>query len=247
MKKILLLSSFFLFMTAFSLVLLLSLKENRNIRDLFSEKVHFTRSTTDTFHTWNDQRWEVRERFKLGRGYLLSQQIEHTPGSVKIKLNHQTADGGEIRTRNTFQYGQFEAAIKVAHASGSITGFFLYAPPDLHHEIDIEIFNEPESKALFTIYQDGRVAKQQEYTLPFDPTEEFHDYRMDILPEETRFLIDGKVVQSWEGNFSSSPMQLMINSWYPSWLDIQGPALSATVINKVSYKQMKKPTGMEKE
>ena len=239
MKKKLLLSSLFLFIAAFSLVLLLSLKEKITIQDLFSEKekLNFTPSTTDTFRTLNKKRWEVRERFKLGRGYLLAQQVQLVSGAVKIELNSETAAGGEIRTRESFQYGQFEAAIKTANAPGSITGFFLYAPPDLYHEIDIEIFNEPESKVLFTIYQDGKVAKQQEYLLPFDPTKEIHHYRIDILPEETRFLIDGELIQLWEGNFSSRPMQLMINSWYPSWLEIKEPATSATVIEKVSYKK----------
>ncbi|KMY53881.1 hypothetical protein AC623_07775 [Bacillus sp. FJAT-27231] len=234
MKKKLLLSSLLLFIAAFSLVLLL-LKE----KNLFSEKetVDFTPSTVDTFHTLDNKKWEVREQFKLGRGYLLAQQVQPGSGTIKIELDSQPAAGGEIRTKELFQYGQFEASIKTAHSPGSITGFFLYAPPDLYHEVDIEIFNERKSKVLFTIYQNGKVAKQQEYPLPFDPTQEFHDYRMDVLPEETRFLIDGELIQSWKGNFSSQPMQLMINSWYPSWLEIEGPASSTTVIDKVSYRK----------
>ncbi|UAT32064.1 glycoside hydrolase family 16 protein [Bacillus badius] len=233
MKKKWLLASLFLFMIVFSVILLLSLKERTGMPKTEREK--FTPSTVDTFQLFNRKDWEIREKFKLGRGYLLARQVAPAPGKVEIKLNSRTADGGEIRTRESFQYGQFEAVIQTADAPGSITGFFLYAPPDLHHEIDIEIFNERKSKVLLTIYQNGKVAKQMEHPLPFDPTKELHHYRIDVLPEETRFLIDGELIQAWKGNFSSKPMQLMINSWYPSWLEIKRDASSATVIDQVSF------------
>ncbi|WP_338754303.1 family 16 glycosylhydrolase [Bacillus sp. FJAT-52991] len=194
-----------------------------------------TSRTVEDFETFDSTRWEVREEFPLGHGYLLADQVSHQPGKVVLSLSDQEGNGGEIRTRETFQYGRFEATIQVADAPGSITGFFLYAPPDLYHEIDIEIWNDSSGKVLFTVYKDGKEAKQATYQLPFDPTKDAHRYRIDVLPNEVSFYIDGEAVQSWKGQFSSKKMQLMINSWYPTWLNKQVAKQPKTTIEQVSY------------
>ncbi|WP_203362531.1 glycoside hydrolase family 16 protein [Bacillus sp. REN10] len=197
--------------------------------------VHPWNRTVERFDTFNDKRWEIRKEFPLGQGYLLANQVSHQRGKIILSLSDQEGNGGEIRTRETFQYGRFEADIQVADAPGSITGFFLYAPPDLYHEIDIEIWNDSSGKVLFTIYKDGKEAKQATYQLPFDPTKSVHRYRMDILPDEVSFYIDGEQIQAWEGQFSSKDMQLMINSWYPTWLTKQKANKRETVIEQVQY------------
>ena len=46
--------------------------------------------------------------------------------------------------------------MKLPHAPTSITGFFLYRAPDLEREIDIEVFNDPTGRVMFTTYSGGR-------------------------------------------------------------------------------------------
>ena len=55
-----------------------------------------------------------------------------------------------MRTQPTFRYGSYRARIQVADAPSSITGFFLYAPPDSESEIDVELFNDPQGEVMFT-------------------------------------------------------------------------------------------------
>ncbi|MGM7637084.1 family 16 glycosylhydrolase [Bacillus sp. Hm123] len=197
--------------------------------------LHTFNRTVDKFDTFDHDKWEIRKEFPLGHGLLLADQVNHERGKVILSLADQEGNGGEIRTRETFQYGRFEADIQVADAPGSITGFFLYAPPDLYHEIDIEIWNDSSGKVLFTVYKDGKQAKQATHQLPFDPTKGVHRYRFDVLPNKLSFYIDGEEVQSWKGQFSSKEMQLMINSWYPTWLKKQPANEPKTIIKQVSY------------
>ena len=48
------------------------------------------------------------------------------------------------------------ARLQVPDAPSSITGFFLYAPPDYASEIDIELYNDPRGLVMFTTYAGGR-------------------------------------------------------------------------------------------
>jgi hypothetical protein len=47
------------------------------------------------------------------------------------------------------------ARLKVSSAPSSLTGFFLYAPPDYESEIDIEILNDASGTAWFPAWLAG--------------------------------------------------------------------------------------------
>jgi len=66
-----------------------------------------------------------------------------------------------------------------------------------------------------------RFEKNNEYVgnLGFDPTKEFHDYRFEYDENLVSFYIDGIFIKSWSDGFPKEGMYLMINSWYPTWLD----------------------------
>ncbi len=106
---------------------------------------------------------------------------------------------------------------------GSITGFFLYEPPDLASEIDIEIYNDPSGKILFTTYADGEQTHTEPTSLPFDPTEDFHDYAFFYDESSITFYVDGKPMQEFEGSLPEKRMKLYVNTWFPTWLDGEEP------------------------
>ena len=80
-----------------------------------------------------------------------------------------------------FGFGRFEARVRVPHAPSSITGFFLYEPPDEAQEIDIEIFNDRTGRVMFTYYSAGHQVSRT-HELPFDPTAGFHTYGFTMEP-----------------------------------------------------------------
>ena len=168
--------------------------------------------------------WKATDR-KLGRGKIRSENVSMQNGKVRLTLPADTVSGAEIESEKLHGPGSlYTARIKVPDAPSSITGFFLYEPPDLESEIDIEIFNEPSGKILFTTYADGKQTHTEEKKLPFDPTKEFHDYVFFYGEDSVVFYVDGEEMQRYEGGIPTEKMQLYVNSWYPTWLETQKPA-----------------------
>ncbi len=175
-------------------------------------------STQDSFKELDHSIWIKRDG-SLGRSQLQQNNVIIDDKGLKIKLPANTLNGGEIQTRKELSFGSYEVEMKLPNAPSSITGFFLYKEPDFYHEIDIEIYNEPNAYILFTTYKDGRVYNEYKEFLDFDPTENYHRYRFDYYPNEVAFYIDDEFINSWDRGFSHEPMRLMLNAWFPRWLD----------------------------
>ncbi|CAA9456834.1 MAG: GH16 [uncultured Rubrobacteraceae bacterium] len=168
--------------------------------------------------------WKATER-KLGRGRLLPENVSMEAGKVRLKLPANAVSGGEIESEALYGPGStYTARMKVPDAPSSITGFFLYEPPDLESEIDIEVFNEPSGRILFTTYADGKQTHTKEKKLPFDPTEDFHDYGFFYGEDSVVFYVDGEEMQRFGTGIPTEKMQLYVNSWYPTWLQTRKPA-----------------------
>ena len=56
-------------------------------------------------------------------------------------------------------------------------------------------------------------------TLLFDPTVEFHDYRIEWSRGRVRFLVDGELMQEWTEGVPRDAMYVMSNAWWPVWLN----------------------------
>lgn len=170
----------------------------------------------DDFSSFDEARWEAGDH-ALGRSYLHPRNVGASDGALRLKLPSGTTDGAEIVSHTRHGYGSYEARIKVPMAPSSITGFFLYYPPDFASEIDIEVFNDDSRRVMFTYYSDGKTVTKNA-RLPFDPTADFHTYRFDYEPNRLRFYVDGELMTTLRGNLPRTPMRLYVNAWYPAWL-----------------------------
>lgn len=176
----------------------------------------------EDFESLEKSRWNVSSK-ELGRGRLEPENVTVEDGSLRLKLPAGTLDGGEIESRELYQYGTYRARIRVANAPSSITGFFLYREPDLQNELDVEIFNDSSGRILFTSYSGGRETNTVEKELPFDPTAKFHEYRFDFYPEGAEFYVDGELLHRFDGGLPEDPMKLYLNAWFPKWLSGEEP------------------------
>jgi beta-glucanase (GH16 family) len=158
---------------------------------------------------------------QLGRSAL-------SPGNVlpgpALRLPAGTTDGGEIRSTSTFASGTVHARLKVADAPSSITGFFLYAPPDLASEIDIELYNDPSGLVMLTTYAGGRQTHTEQRELGFNPTAGSHDYAIAWGASKVTFSVDGAALRTWSTGVPKAPMNLYVNAWFPTWLAGLAPA-----------------------
>ncbi|MFO8069991.1 MAG: glycoside hydrolase family 16 protein [Alkalibacterium sp.] len=185
-------------------------------------------NTVEHFQTIDDTQWFSRDGL-LGRTQLRNEHVAVMDDRLTITMPAETLEGGEIQTVDRMPYGSYEISMKLPDAPSSLTGFFLYKAPDFHHEIDIEIFNQPESEVLFTSYSQGSTQHENRAELAFDPTVAFHRYRIDYYPEQISFYIDDQRMQTWKDGYSTEPMHLMVNTWFPKWLEGNTPEEDQTL------------------
>lgn len=167
-------------------------------------------------------KWQTSDK-PLGRTLFQSQNVSLSSGRLTLNIPENTLNGAEIWTRERLSYGIYSARLKLPNAPGSITGFFLYEPPDYAHEIDIELYNQPNSQLMLTTYANGSRQNAVQRPLAFDPTADFHEYLIDYQPNGLSFYVDGQWQQTWVSGYSHEPMRLMLNLWYPQWLEGVAP------------------------
>ncbi|MDP8974095.1 MAG: Ig-like domain-containing protein [Actinomycetota bacterium] len=176
-------------------------------------------------------RWSAGDH-ELGRSYLDPNNVSTRGGELALKLPANEPNGGEIRSNDTYRYDSYAARVKVPNAPSSITGFFLYEPPDYASEI----YNDTSRRIMFSTYTGGKQTHTQTMTLPFDPTTGFHDYRFDYTPSSVSFYADGILMKSWSGGVPNTPMRLYVNAWFPTWLEGQSPSADQFIlVDKISY------------
>lgn len=179
----------------------------------------------DPFDAFDAARWTARQH-PLGRGDFWARNVVHDPAIGVLRLVHPagTLDGGEIASVARYAFGRFEARLRTPRAPGTISALFLYEGGVRSDEIDIEIVNDGTRRVLFTTWIDERQTMSVTRTLPFDPADGFHDYRIEWERGVVRFAVDGVTMHEWASRkgVPTSRMHLFANSWWPVW--IGGPA-----------------------
>ena len=186
---------------------------------------------------FDTDRWE-RGDHPLGRGSVRAANTAPAGRVLSLRLEPRDHEGAEIVSRERFGDGTFRARLRLPEAPGSLTGFFLYEPPDLASEIDVEVPNSREGRVLFTIYHDGR-ERHHERRLGFDPTAAAHEYGFHRDGERVRFVVDGRILHEFSGPLPRAPMRLHLNTWWPRWLEGRRDAPPSHVL----VEWVERPTG----
>ena len=183
-----------------------------------SEKRLICYSRQDDFSVWDETFWNVSDK-TLGRTEFLPENITVADGTLSVAIPAGTLDGGEIYTAETQSFGAYEARMKLPAAPSSITGFFMYSPPDYYYEIDMELPNQPDGTILLTTYADGQKSNTLTVALGFDPTAAFHNYRIEYYEDGVEFYVDDRYLAGWSDCRPKERMHLMLNVWFPDWLE----------------------------
>ncbi|MGM0421390.1 MAG: family 16 glycosylhydrolase [Bacillota bacterium] len=157
---------------------------------------------------------------RLGRGRLRPDNIKFIDDILVLSSPNNSYHGAEVRTIERLGYGTYSAIIKSDYVPGSFTAFFLYQ--DLtsgNDEIDIEIHNDGSRHVDFVTFKDGVKTNKESKILDFDPTADYYKYSIDYQPEIIRFYVEGKLLASFKDGLPAAEMKLMINHWWPVWLD----------------------------
>jgi beta-glucanase (GH16 family) len=195
------------------------------------------RTVTDDFAVLDPARWSPAEH-ALGRSALAPANATVADGRLALALPAGTTDGAEVRSTATYRHGSFAARIQAARAPSSLTGFFLYAPPDYASEVDFEIRDDRTGTAMLSTYAGGRQTHTETIGLGFDPTAAFHVYEIALDRNTVTFRVDGRALRTWRNGVPRAPMPLYLNAWYPTWLaGTPAPSGAATLVDSFSVTQ----------
>lgn len=172
----------------------------------------------DNFDNFDTDKWK-KTNHQLERADLQSKNISLLDGKLRIHMPADRFEGGEFQSSQPLGFGAYEIRMKLPDVPSSLTGFFLYKSPSLHHEIDIEIYNDKTGEFFLTTYADGEKKNLHLDKMSFDPTLDFHNYRIEYYPDRVSFYIDDVFMKAWSNGFTNEPMFLVVNSWYPDWLE----------------------------
>ncbi|ROW17591.1 hypothetical protein VPNG_00567 [Cytospora leucostoma] len=156
--------------------------------------------------------------------------------------------GGEIDTaRLDILHGTFRSSVRLTDVSGTVSAFFWYFNDT--QEIDMEFlskdFHTENSSYPVNLVLQSRESEEAGYNaigtrnyqvayLPFNPTTDFHEYRMDFTPRSVAFYADGDVLAVMDSpdGVPTSAGHLALSQWSngnPSWSG--GPPATDAVMN----------------
>ncbi|KAK3944591.1 concanavalin A-like lectin/glucanase domain-containing protein [Diplogelasinospora grovesii] len=170
---------------------------------------------------------------------------------VRKQLVDDMVPVAEIDTqRQDVFYGTFRASMKMTGNPGTCAAFFWYFNDT--QEIDMEFlskdFNPSNNSYPVNLVLQSRQAAEAGYNaastgnfikafLPFDPTTDFHEYRIDYIPGRVYFYADGEVLAEMTGSaVPTSPGHLILQHWSngnPLWSGGPPPNDSALTVEYV--------------
>lgn len=196
----------------------------------------FTLLWEDNFDTIDTSRWGTASHtFNENAAQFHPSLVTVEDGILRLGLEKNPAPGaddraylgGEIRTKESFIYGRFETRAKFATGSGVVSSMFTfydhYADANLDenwNEIDLEFLGKnTDSVQWNVIHWDANsnyTSHEEHTTVSFNPSEEFHEYAIEWLPDRVNFYVDDALVHTQTdqvAEFVKLESKLMMNIW----------------------------------
>ena len=178
----------------------------------------------ENFQKSDLEKWK-RSEHRLGKGRFSPEYVSIADNRLQLRLPASSFDGAEIQSTERVLYGDYKVNLKTPDAPGAFTAFFLYQDywtTQGHDEIDIEIYTDGTRRVNFATWIGGELTHindSVEVRLPFDPSDGFHTYRIQFYPEIISFYADETKLIEWTKKLPTHPMKLMVNAWWPKWLE----------------------------
>lgn len=159
---------------------------------------------------------------------------------VQTVLAGEPARGGSVQTSKEFGWGRWVARIKISDVPGVINTMFTKDWDDLdtsesesdgkRGEVDFEFLTYTFGKGTGEVHLAIHLKNHTplwhlDIPLDFNPSEDFHEWGFDILPDRVVWHVDGKVIHTWkytESERIDPNYEFFFNSWtQKKW--IKGP------------------------
>jgi beta-glucanase (GH16 family) len=154
---------------------------------------------------------------------------------TKKQRGKREYSAASLASRESYQFGRFEAVMKPVKAAGVVTAFFLHRS-NPWQEIDLEFLGRDTTRILVNVYfNPGEAGTGSNYgnrgtpvmiDLGFDAAEDFHRYTIEWEPHEIRWFVDNELVHvraAWEPTpVPNLPLQLHCSIWPPRSTELAG-------------------------
>lgn len=148
--------------------------------------------------------------------------------------------GGSLQSHREFEYGRWVARVKAAAEPGVLNSIFTKDWDNLKTaapnndgnkgEVDIEIlshtFGPGSGEVHLAIHlKDHAPLWHLDIPLDFNPSDDFHEWGFDVLPDRVVWHVDGKILHTWKYTdkfFITPDYEFFFNAWtMEKW--IKGP------------------------
>lgn len=160
---------------------------------------------------------------------------------VQTVLKGVPKSGGSMQTSREYPYGRWVARVKPSSVPGVLNSIFTKDWDDLKTptpeddgkmgEVDIEFltytFGQKSGKVHLAIHtKEHSPFFAKDVPLSFNPSDNFHEWGFDVLPDRVVWHVDGKVIEEFRypsKGFMEPDYEFFFNSWTSGkW--INGPA-----------------------
>lgn len=201
----------------------------------FAQEASASKSFVDDFNNLSGKRWYVsdgwsngnhqnctwsKNQLKLADGVL-------TLGFEKRKFKERDYSCAEIRTKQSFGYGVYEARLKADAGPGVNAAFFTYIGPldkQPHDEIDFEILLKDPSRVQLNTYVSGKGGNEKLVSVEGGADKAFNDYAFVWEPDRLRWFVNGKLLHTVTDplKLPSHPQKIFFSLWgsdtFTEWL-----------------------------
>ncbi|CAJ2632456.1 unnamed protein product [Trifolium pratense] len=146
----------------------------------------------------------------------------------EIQLTMDYSSGSGFASKITYGSGLFHMRIKVPgrDSAGVVTAYYLNSQGNSHDELDFEFLGNREGKPYTlqtNVYANGEGSREQRISLWFDPTTDFHDYKILWNPHQIVFYVDNIPIRVYKNNsnigvgYPTKSMQIIASLWNGDW------------------------------
>ncbi|KAI3678704.1 hypothetical protein L6452_38007 [Arctium lappa] len=142
----------------------------------------------------------------------------------EVQLSLDSSSGAGFQSKEYFASGYFQMRIKLPDkdSAGVVTAFYLYTDVNTHDELDFEFLGNRPGKpiALQTnVFTNGVGGREQKTNLWFDPTADFHYYKLLWNQQQIVFFVDDIPIRVFKNNinkgvgYPTGTMRVMVSLW----------------------------------
>nr|XP_043638331.1 xyloglucan endotransglucosylase/hydrolase protein 2-like [Erigeron canadensis] len=140
----------------------------------------------------------------------------------EVQLTLDKSSGAGFASKSYFGSGVFQMRIKVPgkDSAGIVTAFYLFLNTTVHYELDFEFLGDRPGKPIqlqTNVFLNGVGGREQKVILWFDPSADFHYYKLLWNQHQVVFFVDDTPIRVFKNikgvGFPNKSMQVLVSLW----------------------------------